>query len=370
MTNWDEAVNAPFDEIVAWAETQPWAIAMRDCQQDAGWHAEGDVWTHTRMVYRELTRLADWQALDHESKVKLVFAALFHDSGKPATTHVDPETGRTRSPKHSLVGAEICRSVLRELGCNLALREEITGLVRYHGRPPYLLEKSDPAREVIQLSWLVNNRLLYYFALADARGRRGHEASRPEETIILWKETAEEHACFDRPYEFANARARFLFYRGALSSLHYTPREDYRCTVTLMSGLPGSGKDTWLASHRPDLPVVSLDDLRAELDVDATQNQGAVIQAARENCRAHLRTGRDFAFNATNIVRHTRKRWGDLFADYGARIEVVYVEPPLAVILRRNAARSHPVPEQVIHKLLLKLDPPTWAEAHALSFVE
>jgi hypothetical protein len=90
--------------------------------------------------------------------------------------------------------------------------------------------------------------------------------SRPEENIHLWKMVAEENACFDRPYAFANDHARFLFYRGELSSLHYTPHEDYRCTATLMSGLPGSGKDTWLAQQRPDLPVVSLDDLRADLD--------------------------------------------------------------------------------------------------------
>ena len=29
----------------------------------------------------------------------------------------------------------------------------------------------------------------------------------------------------------------------------------------MMSGLPGSGKDAWLAAHHPDLPVVSLDDV-------------------------------------------------------------------------------------------------------------
>ena len=152
-------------------------------------------------------------------------------------------------------------------------------MVRYHGRPAYLLEKADPAHEVISLSWLVNHRLLYLFALADTRGRQAAETTRAEETLHLWELVAEENDCFDRPYPFANDQARFLFYRDALSSLHYTPREDYRCTVTLMSGLPGSGKDTWLASHRPDLPVVSLDDLRSVLDVEATDDQGEVIQA-------------------------------------------------------------------------------------------
>jgi predicted kinase len=342
---------------------------MADCQQDAEWHAEGDVWTHTRMVVAEVERLLEWPSLDRDAQLKLLFTALFHDAGKPATTATDPASGRTHSPKHALVGMEIGRHVLRALGCDLGVREEIAALVRYHGRPPYLLEKPDPAHEVISLSWLVNPRLLYLFALADTRGRRAREMSRPEENIHLWRMVAEENGCVDRPYAFANDHARLLFYRKSLSSLHYTPREEHRCTVTLMSGLPGSGKDTWLARHRPGLPVVSLDDLRADLDVDATDNQGEVIQVARETCRQHLRGGRDFAFNATNTVRQTRKRWIDLFVDYGARVEVVYLEPPLSVILQQNERRAKPAPKQVIQHLVEKLEPPTWAEAHSVSLV-
>jgi predicted kinase len=44
--------------------------------------------------------------------------------------------------------------------------------------------------------------------------------------------------------------------------------------------LPGSGKDTWLATNAGDAPVISLDDLRAELDIDPA-GQGPVIAAAR-----------------------------------------------------------------------------------------
>jgi predicted kinase len=369
MKNWEEVKRASNDQILIWAEAQPWAKAMAECPQDAEWHSEGDVWTHTRMVAGEVQRLPEWPSLDRDAQVKLLFTALFHDSGKPATTTIDATTGRTHSPKHALVGMEIGRQVLRDLGCDLRVREEITALVRYHGRPPYLLERPDPAHEVISLSWLVNHRLLFLFALADTRGRRTREMNRPEEQIHLWKMVAEENGCFDQPYAFGNEHARFLFYRDGLSNLHYVPREKYRCTVTLMSGLPGSGKDTWLDRNRSALAVVSLDDLRAGLDVDATDNQGQVIQAARESCREHLRAGYDFAFNGTNTVRQTRKRWIDLFADYGARVEIVYLEPPIQVIFQQNQRRARPVPKQVIHHLLEKLEPPTWAEAHSLSFV-
>jgi putative nucleotidyltransferase with HDIG domain len=368
MKTWVDIARATNAQIMDWAKTQSWAKEMANCSQDAQWHAEGDVWTHTRMVCSELEKLVEWPLLDRNGQLKLLFTALFHDSGKPATTMLDSETGRTRSPKHALVGAEIARSMLRELECDLVTREEIADLVRYHGRPPYLLEKERPEHEVISLSWLVNNQLLYLFALADTRGRSTREMSRPEENLHLWKLVAEEHGCFHVPYPFVNEHARFLFYRDQLSSLHYTPHLNYRSTVTFMSGLPGAGKDTWLSKNSSTIPVVALDAIRDALDIEPTENQGEVIQAAREKCREYLRVGQDFAFNATNITRQIRQRWIDLFADYGARIEIVYVEPPLATILEQNKRRPNPVPEKVILRLLDKLEPPTVTECHTISF--
>lgn len=368
MKNWTEIARATNREIMSWAESQPWARNMASCAQDARWHAEGDVWTHTKMVFAELKRLEDWPGLDRPTQLKLLFTALFHDSGKPMTTVLDVETGRTRSPKHALIGAAITRRVLRDLGCDLTTREEIVALVRYHGRPPYLLEKEKSENEVIYLSWLVNNRLLYLFALADTRGRHTEEMTRPEENLHLWKLVSEECNCFHHPYAFANEQARFLFYREKLGSLHYTPHQKFRCTVTLMSGVPASGKDWWLAKHRPGLPAVSLDALRHTMEIEPTDNQGEVIQMAREACREHLRAGHDFAFNATNVTRQMRQRWIELFADYDARVEIVYLEPPITKILDQNRKRSNPVPEKVIIELMEKLEPPTITECHSLIF--
>jgi putative nucleotidyltransferase with HDIG domain len=369
MTTWDDVRAASVAEILGWAEAKPWAKAMAACDQDAGWHAEGDVWTHTKMVATELERLDEWLRLNSDDQLKLLFTALFHDAGKPATSVIDPETGRTRSPKHAVVGMGMVRTALRALGCPLGFREAVANLVRYHGRPPFLLEKPDPAREVIALSWAVDNRLLYLFALADTRGRVTADTTRAEDDLHLWKVAAEESGCFDRPYPFPNDHARFLFFRDALSNLHYTPREEYRCTVTLMAGIPGVGKDTWLAANRPELPVVSLDDLRASLDVEPTDDQGEVVQLARERCREHLRAGRDFAFNATNTMRQTRRRWIDLFADYEARVDIRYLEPPLAVVYRQNAQRKPGVPRRVIDRLVDRLEPPTLDEAHEVELI-
>jgi len=364
--NWDDLRKASLDEALGWADDQPWGRAMAACGQDAGWHSEGDVRTHTKMVCTQLPGVEGWEELTFHEKTVLIFTALFHDSGKPLTSQVEPISGRVTSPKHAVRGEHLCRSVLRDLGCDLAAREEIARLVRFHGRPPFLLEKPDPAHEVVSLSWLVSNKLLYLFALAGTRGRTTAEMGRPEEDLQFWKVVAEENGCFDRPYPFANDHARFLYYRQREPILHYVPFEDYRCTVTMLSGLPGSGKDTWPAVNRPDLPVVSLDDVRSDLDVEPTDEQGEVVQAGRERCREFLRSVRPFAFNATNLLRLTRQRWIDLFADYQARIEIVYIGPPLSIVLARNKRREQPVPEKVIRGLEARCEPPTLIEAHGL----
>lgn len=364
--NWEQFKRSSLEDITAWAETQPWCQAMADCAQDAEWHSEGDVWTHTKMVLGQLLELEEWPSLNKHEQTVLIFTALFHDVAKPLTTEVDPETGRVRSPKHAVKGEQVARNILRDLGCDLKCREEIARLVCYHGRPAFLLERDKPTHEVVRLSWLVNNQLLYLFALADTRGRDTDSMSRPEENLHFWKLMAEEADCYYQPYPFTTDHARFTFFRQQEPNLLYVPHEDFCCTVTLMAGLPGSGKDTWLFRNRPDLPVVSLDDIRREFGVDPNDNQGRVAQEAQERCREFLRTGTSFAFNATNTMRQTRSRWLDLFADYNACIEIVYLEPAFDTLLRQNKARSKSVPEPVIRRLAEKCEPPTWIECHRL----
>jgi HD domain len=201
---WERLRTSTPGDILTWAEDQPWSRAMSSCPQDDGWHSEGDVWTHTRMVCAQLPLLDEWDSLTPHEQTVLVFTALFHDSGKPLTSQIDPATGRITSPKHAVNGEHLARAVLRDLGCDLATREEVARLVRYHGRPAFLLEKAEPGHEVVSLSWLVSNRLLYLFALADTRGRKAAEMGRPEENVHLWRLVADENGCFDHPYPFVN----------------------------------------------------------------------------------------------------------------------------------------------------------------------
>ena len=56
---WRKLKHASLDDIIGWAEAQPWCQAMANCDQDAEWHSEGDVWTHTKMVLGQLAKLEE-----------------------------------------------------------------------------------------------------------------------------------------------------------------------------------------------------------------------------------------------------------------------------------------------------------------------
>lgn len=349
------------------AET-PQAEAMRNCLQDAEWHAEGDVWTHTLMVCDEVEKLAVWPQLDDAARFTLMYMALFHDSGKPQTTFLDPESNRLRSPGHSRAGGAIARSLLRAWDVNLLLREQIVSGVLFHGRPMNVHRYDDPLREVIHTSAMISNALLYHFALADLRGRIGTGMS--EDQIEYWKLACEEAGCYDSPYQFTSDHARLLFYRGEPTHLGYEPYVDPSCTVYMMSGVPGSGKSTWIKGMYADLPIVSLDAIRTQLKIPPDGPQGAVINRGKEGCKEYLRKKQSFVLDSTNLTRDMRKRWLDIFYDYNARVEITYLEAPLQAVLERNAQRERQVPENVIRRLMERAEPPTVAEAHSVRLVD
>jgi predicted kinase len=135
-----------------------------------------------------------------------------------------------------------------------------------------------------------------------------------------------------------------------------------------MSGLPGSGKDHYLRTHLPDRLVISLDALRAELDVSPADDQGAVVNEARERAREALRAGRPFVWNATNLSRQLRGLSLRLFAAYGARVRIVYVEVPPGVLFAQNRQRSAVVPQGVLERLIDRWEVPDRTEAHAVEY--
>ena len=139
--------------------------------------------------------------------------------------------------------------------------------------------------------------------------------------------------------------------------------------VILVCGLPGTGKDTWIARNHPELPMVSLDDLRVSMGISPTASQGPVVQAGQEKCREYLRAHQPFVYNATNLTPSIRAGLVQLFEEYGAAVRIVFLETGWEEQLRRNRSRAAAVPETVIGQLLDRLSPPEGHEARHVEYV-
>jgi predicted kinase len=345
-----------------------WFRRLKDCSQDATFHAEGNVAIHTRMVVEALLADPDWRNRPDAERQSLFWAALLHDVAKPATTRTEPD-GRITAPGHSRRGQIMARGILYEMGVPFYEREQICHLITHHQLPFYLLERECPERRAHLISHQTRCDLLATLASADAHGRICPDVARLLDNIALFRELCREEACFDNPKTFASDHSRFLYFRRDDRAADYEAFDDWEGQVTILSGLPGTGKDNWLAANAGALPIISLDELRGTLGVDPADSQAPVITAARKRARELLRAHQPFVWNATNISRQLRKQLIDLFADYKAKIRIVYVEASAKEATRRNGDRASPVPAAAIARMMSRWEPPDLTECHELEIV-
>jgi predicted kinase len=348
-------------------EGENWWCEMDGCPQDPVFHAEGDVLTHVGLVCQELSKLEEYQGLIAPDRQILAWAAALHDVAKPACTITEPD-GRITSPGHAARGALVARRLLWQRDCPFHIREEICGLVHYHMKVFWALEQDDPARLVRKISLRCRPKLLALLAQADALGRDCPDTRDLLQKVELFRLLGQEHDCYEHPARFASDLSRLQYFQGGWHNPEIAPFEDFRCEVILLSGLPGSGKDTWIREQAPPWPVISLDAIRQELKMPPTGNQGKVINLARDRAREYLRARQNFIWNATNISPLIRRRCLSLVMEYGARVFIVYLEQPLKTLEERNRDRNAAVPWKAIEKMLRKWDPPLPTEAHRVLY--
>lgn len=347
-----------------------WVRDMEGVPQDPVHHAEGDVAIHTRMVLEALQELDSYRALSQQEQEILWAAALLHDIEKRSTT-VQEEGGSITSKGHAKRGAMTTRLMLyTQHSTPFAVREQVVNLVRYHGLPLWAIEKSNPAKAVIEASLVVDTKLVSLLARADALGRACRDQQDLLYRIDLFEALCHENDCWGKPRAFETPNARFQYFRKEESYPDFVPFDDFRSRVILLSGLPGAGKDTFVFHHYRDWPVINLDQIRRGVRIAPTDKSGngKVIQLAKEQARVYLRKGQKFVWNATNVTRQMREQLVELFITYKAYVTIVYVEVPYRLLHLQNTSREAMLPHQAIDRLVAKLEVPGPWEGHEVTY--
>ena len=357
------------------------AIPMSQTEQNPAFHAEGDVWIHTKMVCEELVKLDAFRMLSKDQQQAVFLAALLHDIGKIPTTRW--ENDKWTSPNHTLVGSKMARQFLwQDMGLcgskeKQQLRETVCLLIRYHSFPPHAIDDPDGKRKLIAIAANGQNcpmftiELLCILCEADALGRVCQEEQdriHMAEQVQLCREFATENSCYAGLFQFPSPHTQYSYLARKDIAPEVELYDDTWGEVILMSGLPGTGKDTWIKEHYPELPMISLDEIRKEMKVAPTDNQGKVLEIARERARELLRKKRPFVWNATNLSPMVRGKQIKLFTQYHASTRIVYLETAWEEQLHRNSSRGDHVPEQTICHMMEELVLPEAKEAHKVQW--
>lgn len=353
----------------------PYVQQMKNTPQNPEWHGEGNVFIHTKMVVESLLSLDEYPLLNSHERQVLFLAALLHDIGKIVCTK--EEDGVLRSYNHSFIGSLIAREILWKEGLSgdkekQEIRESVCSLIRFHSIPSKGGLEEDEYERYVKIASF--GKLAKYFSIknlcllakADTLGRISDDKEKHLENIAYIELLARDLDIYDKPRVFSSPYTERGYYLGKteLSGELYDPTWG---EVIMLCGLPGTGKDYYV--QKSGLPMVCLDEIRKEFKVSATDNQGRVIAESKERARAFLRKKQPFIWNATCITEMIRGKLISLFEDYGARVKIVFLETAWETELERNKNRVNSVPEDVIEKMLSKLEPPYPHEAQEVEWI-
>lgn len=176
----DAAPSVALNKLIRGPEFDGYPFSMlkklEKTEQSPVHHPEGNVWRHTLLVVDEA---AARKSESSDPRV-LMWAALLHDIGKPATTR--NRRGKITSYDHDKVGADMTRQFLSELTEDLPFIEKVAALVRYHMHILYVVNDL-PYKDIIGMKRQTEIAEVALLGLCDRLGRSGANEAKEKAQI-------------------------------------------------------------------------------------------------------------------------------------------------------------------------------------------
>ena len=148
-------------------QVHPLLFALVGCRQEESHQPEGDAFQHTLLVVEQCRK----RLQDSAHPLVLMWAALLHDIGKPATTAY--HKGKLTAYGHDVAGSRLAVSFLTELKAPPEVVNAVQQLVREHMQPVLLYKQKDKVsdRAIRRLLARVDIKELLLLSEADYTGR-------------------------------------------------------------------------------------------------------------------------------------------------------------------------------------------------------
>lgn len=129
--------------------------------------------------------------------------------------------------------------------------------------------------------------------------------------------------------------------------------------MIILSGMSGSGKNTWLnskrnANIRKEYTTIELDWIRKHiLGHQFHQNaEPFVLGIAKAMARLLLSQGKNVLINSTAVALSIRKDWVKLAKEYNYQTKIIFFDTPYEVCYTRNNKRTtNQVPEEAMTRM-------------------
>jgi predicted kinase len=144
-------------------------------------------------------------------------------------------------------------------------------------------------------------------------------------------------------------------------------------TLTIIVGLPRSGKSTWIGKNKGDAIVLSHDWVREHiLGVSYAKSANAIVWTiADATLRILLGQDKNVILDGVNNTRSTRKFYIDIAKEYGAKVKMLVITTPLSVCLARNRmSDTHKLPDEALIHMDKTLELPQEGEYDEIEYYE
>ena len=353
--------NYPNKNTIYWdyIESFPEIQALKETPQSPIWHAEGNVYNHTKAVVERASNLSEFAGLDIPETEILVTAALLHDVGKPTTTFTD-EDGKIHSYKHEIESEKIARKLLWEE--DVYKRERICRLVRLHMDihkiKNYWKFETFKKHIVDLMNSTEDFYLLCLLCMADTKG-----AQYDPEAKCTDVEKCEELCDF--AYDL---NRRFDWRIKQLWRTYFSTNQ----TVVILIGLPGAGKS--LYASKQNATIISRDTIREELGicesgqkcVGTMQQESKVSELFDQRFVDALKRGENVIIDNINLRRSYRDHYKVLAKNHNVSWTYVYFQTEHLAI---NEIRRPEISHDIFMNMIDKFDFPDKSEYDNLLIV-